>query len=103
MTRGPKEIYRGSSVKVKRLLDEAVRRWHLQEANNNSTTLTAAWLGLGTKSEYLAGMKAGLFLPIHGLPQPRTNGWWQLTDVGATVVAWLLGVEEGKKKAIQKQ
>ncbi len=78
--------------KQKVLLLEAARRWLLKpEDHTGGQTLTTAWTGLGTCTEYKAVTQAGLMCLATGTaPAARVLRWWQLTDTGADIVQeWL--------------
>lgn len=70
--------------KSKELLIEAMRRW-LMKNNPSNKVSTAAWLGLGSKTEYNPAARSGLMKPVYGL-KTRTIGWWTLTPKGAKIV-----------------
>ena len=75
---------------VYNLLTEATRRLKFNE-NDLRKPMTEAWTGLGTKSEYNPCLESG-FMTFVSTPRPRVMTWWTLTDKGARVVSYWLGM-----------
>jgi len=76
-------------------LKEARRRWFINPAgcHTGGNTLTTAWLGLGTKTEYKEALRLGFMAWACGTPSPRCSGWLTLTDSGAAELFSLIGPE----------
>jgi hypothetical protein len=71
------------SIKVERLMNEAIRRYCLFHAGE---PLRNAWIGLGTATEYKPAIDEGLMIFHDGVkPYKRCMGWLILTDKGTTL------------------
>ena len=71
-----------------RCLLEAFRRLAM---GNNPTrqSVTEAWTGLGSVSEYRQAWLHGYMEPVYPPLVPRVKQWWKLTRKGAEIVlAW---------------
>ncbi len=74
-----------------RLLREALRRWRMRPRGEHTggETLTTAWLGLGSKTQYGPALDAG-WMNYATMPNPGYATWWRLTNAGAAIVrGWL--------------
>lgn len=73
------------------LLREALRRWRLRPAGEHTggQTLTTAWTGLGSATQYKPATDAGLMECATKL-NPGYLTWWRLTEAGAAIVGqWI--------------
>jgi hypothetical protein len=74
------------------LLGEAARRWMMGERRDRrlgGDTLTTAWTGLGTLTDYRTMTCAGLMRPATSADKGCAC-WWRLTDKGAAIVqSWI--------------
>jgi len=66
------------------LLREALRRWS-RFYKNEHRSLTEAWTGLGTATEYAPAVKGG-YMELVDKPTPGYQTWWKLTAKGAAIV-----------------
>ncbi len=81
-------------VRQKRLLREAMRRYKLRNPGNHTggQTLTTAWTGLGSATEYAAVVNAGYMEPATSL-NPGSLVWWRLTEKGVLAIIFLGWIE----------
>ena len=81
-------------VRQKRLLREALHRWDLRMDgfHTGGETLTTAWTGLGSASEYAPVAKAGLMECATEL-NPGFPTWWRLTEKGLLALVFLGWIE----------
>jgi hypothetical protein len=73
------------------LLKEALRRWRQRSPGDHTggQTLTTAWTGLGSATQYKPAVNAGLMECATQL-NPGYLTWWRLTEKGAAIVQkWL--------------
>jgi len=69
-------------------LEEARRRWFLRSDGDHTggQTLTTAWTGLGTKTDYKGALEHGIMEWATTAPAPRCIRWLRLTDKGAAML-----------------
>lgn len=72
---------------VRRILEEAIRRWLSFGANKS---LETAWTGLGYESEYRPAIEAGLMQWVDKKPVPRQMLWLKLTPAGVEAVRGMM-------------
>ena len=56
--------------------------------------------GLGSPSQYKAGVKKGLFVPAFGRETPKTRNWYKLTPLGREIIKQ---IKSKKQKSPQKE
>ncbi len=73
------------------LLKEALRRWNMgtKGQRTGGETLTTAWTGLGSATQYKPAVDAGLMECATQL-NPGYLTWWRLTEKGAAIVQKLI-------------
>ena len=81
------------SPRIRSLLREALRRWQLRPPGQHTggQTITIAWTGLGSATQYAPAVEAGYMECATNL-NPGHSTWWRLTEDGAAamvVLGWL--------------
>ncbi len=78
-------------VRQKALLREAARRWE-NFGRLGGSSMTEAWTGLGSATEYAPVVKAGLMECATQL-NPNCITWWRLTEKGVMALIFLGWIE----------
>ena len=79
-------------VRQKQLLREALRRWKMFGAKTSDASITTAWTGLGSASQYAPVVKAG-YMECATTLNPNCITWWRLTEKGVLALIFLGWIE----------